>query len=103
MGWHELSGAQAPIFLLLKEPDTIAAQGGAMRREYRRHWTPVHLDFVVPDVDAAAAKAAAAGAKLEGPIQSYVWGRQAVFSDPFGHGLCFVQWSGGGYDEVADD
>jgi predicted enzyme related to lactoylglutathione lyase len=61
----------------------------------------VHLDFAVPDLDAALAKAVAAGARLELPVQSFVWGRQACLSDPFGHGFCLVQWQGGGYDEVA--
>jgi lactoylglutathione lyase len=58
------------------------------------------LDFVVPDVDVATEKAIAAGARLEGPVQSFEWGRQACLSDPFGHGFCLVQWQGGGYDEV---
>jgi len=73
----------------------------SLPRDYRRHWTPVHLDLVVPDVEAATATAIAAGARLEGQIQSYVWGRLASISDPFGHGFCFLQWAGGGYDEMA--
>ena len=31
-------------------------------RDYGRHWTPVHLDFVVPDLDVALERAVAAGA-----------------------------------------
>ena len=50
------------------------------------------MDFVVADVEAATEKAIAAGAKLEGPVQSFVWGRQACLSDPFGHGFCLLQW-----------
>ena len=46
-------------------------------------------------------KASVAGARLEGEVQSFVWGRLATLSDPFGNGLCFVQWRGRGYGEVA--
>jgi predicted enzyme related to lactoylglutathione lyase len=73
----------------------------SLRRDYRRHWTPVHLDLVVPDVDSAAERAVAAGAVLEGPIQRHPWGRLASLSDPFGHGFCLLQWIGHGYDEIA--
>jgi hypothetical protein len=39
-----------------------------MRRSYERHWTPVHLDFVVEDIASPVAKAVSAGARLEKPI-----------------------------------
>jgi len=97
----ELTGASMRIFLLQKEAGTNPAAGAALSRDYRRHWTPVHLDFVVADVTVATDQAIAAGAKLEGPVQSFAWGRQACLSDPFGHGFCFLQWQGGGYDQVA--
>jgi hypothetical protein len=29
-------------------------------------------------------------------------GRLAQIADPFGHGICFVQFLGRGYDEIAD-
>jgi uncharacterized glyoxalase superfamily protein PhnB len=61
----------------------------------------VHLDFVVEDITAAVQRASAAGATLEGEIQAHEWGRLAVMSDPFGHGFCFLQFAGKGYDEVA--
>jgi predicted enzyme related to lactoylglutathione lyase len=60
----------------------------------------VHLDFIVDDLDMAIEKAEAAGAKVEAEAQSFSWGRLATLSDPFGHGLCLLQWSGRGYDEV---
>lgn len=98
----ELSGASSPVFLLVKAPDTQPAPAPASRRSYRRHWTPVHLDFLVADVDAAASRALAAGAQLEGEIRTHRWGRIAHLADPFGHGICLVQFLGRGYDEVAD-
>ena len=52
----ELTGAGAPIYLLLKPAGTPAAGSIRQRRRYRRHWTPVHLDFVVADLTAADRK-----------------------------------------------
>ena len=97
----ELAGASARIFLLQKDAGSVAVPGGALARDYGRHWTPVHLDFVVLDLDAAVEKAVAAGARLEAPVQVFAWGRQACLSDPFGHGFCLLQWRDGGYDHVA--
>lgn len=96
----EMLGASSPIYLLAKAAGTAASPQSLQARDYHRHWTPVHLDFVVSDLDAAVRRAMAAGAQLEGTLQSFVWGRQAIMSDPFGHGVCFVQWSGRGYAEV---
>ena len=49
--WVELLGAPAPIFLQHYPAGSIPSPGARARRDYARHWTPVHLDFVVPDVD----------------------------------------------------
>ncbi|MFO7277727.1 MAG: VOC family protein [Pseudomonadota bacterium] len=97
----ELKGASATIHLLAKPAGSTPAAGTAQRREYTRHWTPVHLDFVVPDVDAAVARAQAAGAHLEGAIRAHRWGRIAQLADPFGHGFCLIQFLNRGYDEIA--
>src|ERR1700733_5723893 len=64
----ELVGSNARIYLLRKSSGSPAARSLEQTRDYRRHWTPVHLDFVVPDVDAATRKAVSAGAILEGEI-----------------------------------
>lgn len=103
-GVQELLGASSPIYLLHKAAGTAAAGGaGALTtRNYRRHWTPVHIDLVVADVDLAAARALAAGARAEGAVEDFAWGRLARFADPFGHGFCLVQFIGRGYDEIAD-
>jgi predicted enzyme related to lactoylglutathione lyase len=98
----EMLGASSPIHLLSKPAGSAAIAGSASRRDYARHWTPLHLDFVVDDVAAAVERAVSAGAKLEGEIQSFVWGRLATMSDPFGNGFCLVQFLGKGYGEVAD-
>ncbi len=97
----ELLGSDAPIYLLVKPAGSRVSSAAEPTRDYRRHWTPVHLDFVVDDVDATVARAVAAGATLESPPTSHAWGRIAVLADPFGHGLCILKFLGQGYDEVA--
>ena len=97
----ELLGAGSPIYLLEKEAGSVAGPATGERRRYTRHWTPVHLDFVVADVDAAVATAVTAGATLEVPPATHVWGKIAHLADPFGHGVCLVQFLGRGYDEIA--
>ncbi|WP_439813933.1 VOC family protein [Zavarzinia sp. CC-PAN008] len=99
-GGAELSGWAAPVYLLVKAPGSVGA--GSEARRYERHWTPVHLDVVVEDIDAALARALEAGAVLERPVSTDVWGRLAVLADPFGHGLCLVQFLNRGYDEVSE-
>lgn len=97
----ELLGASSPIQLLAKAPGSAATAAGVLRRDYRRHWTPVHLDFQVADIPAAVERALSAGARLEGEVQSFPWGRLATLSDPFGHGFCLLQFTAAGYDAVA--
>jgi catechol 2,3-dioxygenase-like lactoylglutathione lyase family enzyme len=97
----ELLGASSPIYLLLKEEGRQATQMSAELRRYRRHWTPVHLDVVVADIGEAVGRALDAGATLEGDIRAHDWGQIATLADPFGHGLCFIQFLGRGYDEIA--
>ena len=97
----EMSGAQAPS-ICWKGAGTPAAGATRQPRDYARHWTPVHLDVVVDDVDAAVARAVAAGARLEDPAATHAWGRIAHLSDPFGHGICLLQFLGRGYDELAE-
>lgn len=97
----ELLGTSAPLYLLVKEAGTTPFRGAPGTRGYERHWTPVHLDFVVTDLPAAVRRAEAAGARIESEIQEHVWGRIAMLADPFGHGLCLLEFKGRGYDEIA--
>lgn len=97
----ELQGASSAVYLLCKPPGTPAAVGLPQQRDYARHWTPVHLDIVVPDIAAAVTQVVAAGATLEKPAQTNNWGKLALLSDPFGHGFCLVEFVGRGYDEIA--
>jgi predicted enzyme related to lactoylglutathione lyase len=97
----ELLGAGSPIYLLVKPSGTRPFAGAPAPRTYERHWSPVHLDFVVDDIEAAVARARAAGATEEDPISEHPYGRLAMFSDPFGNGFCLLQFTGAGYDAIA--
>jgi predicted enzyme related to lactoylglutathione lyase len=97
----EMLGSSAPIYLLVKAPGTLASPTTSQRRSYERHWTPVHLDFVAEEIEPVVEKAISRGAQLEKPIVTLKWGRLALMADPFGHGFCFVQFLGQGYDEIA--
>jgi catechol 2,3-dioxygenase-like lactoylglutathione lyase family enzyme len=98
--WVELLGASSSIDLLAKPVGSPACAGKPPLRDYRRHWTPVHLDFVVDDLDAALRRAQGAGALLERGIEEHKWGRMANMADPFGHGFCLIEFRGRGYDEL---
>ena len=95
----ELLGADVPIYLLHKGAGTIGA--GVAARDYLRHWTPLHVDVVVDDLDAALIRAVAAGATQEGAVREAGWGRIVQLADPWGHGWCVLQFLGRGYDEIA--
>jgi predicted enzyme related to lactoylglutathione lyase len=100
-GGSELLGANAPIYLLRKTAGSGAGNGAPGRRDYQRHWTPVHLDFVIDDLAVAMQRVIRAGARLEGEMRTANWGRIATFADPFGHGFCLIEFLGSGYDEIA--
>jgi len=99
-GIAEMLGASSPLYLLAKPAGSAASASTQQRRDYQRHWTPVHLDFVVANIQAAVQKAKAAGAQLEGEIQTHKWGHIANMADPFGHGFCLIEFQGRGYDEI---
>jgi predicted enzyme related to lactoylglutathione lyase len=96
----ELHGAGAVVYLLHKPAGSVAA--AAQRRDYARHWTPVHFDLAVDDLDSALQRALQAGAVLEGEVDSARWGRLARLADPYGHGFCLIQFSAQGYDAETD-
>lgn len=77
--------------------------GVRVARSYARHWTPVHLDFVVPDLDGMVACLTALGASCNRPIGAREYGRIANTVDPFGNGFDMIEPSGDGYAAVARD
>jgi predicted enzyme related to lactoylglutathione lyase len=96
-GWVELAGAEIPVFLLERKLDHRDT-GAQVTRTYDRHWTPVHLDFLTDDLEAAAARAEAAGARRDRDLVDAPWGRMACMSDPFGHGFDLIELGPEGYD-----
>ncbi|OJA07043.1 VOC family protein [Halomonas sp. QHL1] len=96
----EMGGGPALVYLI-EQPDASAtAPGTSIQRDYKRHWTPVHLDFIVEDIDAAVKQAVSAGAVQEGETKSFPWGILATMSDPFGNGFCLLAFAEGGYDHA---
>ena len=99
--WVELLGAPIPLDLLGRAEGSPAnGRSDAPARSYQRHWTPVHLDFVVEDMESAVERVRQAGGALEGDIRTHAYGRLARMADPFGHGFCLLEFHGAGYDEV---
>jgi predicted enzyme related to lactoylglutathione lyase len=98
-GAAEMVGWPVPLYLL-ENAEASPGAGGEPRR-YARHWTPVHADVVVGDVEAALARAVAAGATQDGTVRTAAWGRIVTIADPFGNGFCLLEFLGRGYDEIA--
>jgi predicted enzyme related to lactoylglutathione lyase len=98
----EMLGASCPIYLLVKAEGTRSSVASDDLRRYSRHWTPVHLDFAVADIEAAVSRVMGAGGTQESDIETHSWGRIAHLADPFGHGICLIQFLNRGYDEIAD-
>lgn len=93
-----LAGAGSAIYLLARAPGTEINSAGSDRRDYDRHWAPVHMDFVVNDVASAADLATAAGARRESDCVEWRGSRCISFSDPFGHGFCLIEFCGNTYE-----
>ena len=96
-----LDGNNVTVCMHAKPAGSRSSPAGADVRRYERHWTPVHLDIIVTDIEPARARALAAGARPESDITDHLWGRMALLADPFGHGVCLIQFTGRGYDAIA--
>jgi predicted enzyme related to lactoylglutathione lyase len=94
----ELRGASSTLYLLKQPAGSAASATAAAMRGYERHWTPVHLDFVVDDLDASVERAIRAGAKQESECVEWRGSRCITFSDPFGHGFCLIEFDGETYE-----
>ena len=97
----ELLGCPIPIYLLRKDAATPIGPAGGDVRRYVRHWSPIHPDFVVDDMEAAIARVIEAGAGQEGATCDAPYGKLAMFADPFGHGFCLIAFNEDGYDAIA--
>jgi predicted enzyme related to lactoylglutathione lyase len=98
--WVELAGANLPIFLLGDRPGMAELGTTKVPRDFGRHWTPVHLDFIVPNLDEMVARLCSLGASLDREVQICEYGRMANMADPFGNSFDLIEFSGLGYDNV---
>lgn len=81
----------ATVCLHEKAAGTDPAPGSDDQRRYTRHWTPVHLDLHVHDLDAVLARIRAEGGIVEREMRSVGPKNVAFCSDPFGHGFCVIE------------
>lgn len=98
----ELTGASSVIYLLANAAGSAPASSVSKARRYSRHWTPVHVDFVVDDVMKAADRAVKAGASRESECIEWRGSKCITFSDPFGHGFCLIEFARETYSDDAD-
>jgi len=96
----ELTGASSIIYLLQNPAGSRPVRSLPLTRAYSRHWTPVHMDFVVDDVAKAARRASAAGAVQQSECVEWKGSKCISFSDPFGHGFCLIEFADETYADV---
>jgi predicted enzyme related to lactoylglutathione lyase len=73
-----------------KAAGTKSSPGGSDVRRYERHWTPVHVDVHVEDLDAVLEKLRAEGGLVETEFRTEGPMPVAFCSDPFGNGFCVI-------------
>lgn len=88
-GMSVISVENCDIYLQEKEAGSKAIPTETIERNYSRHWTPVHIDFLAANVDEIAERVLKLGGKHEGG-ESGEWGSIAYCSDPFGNGFCLI-------------
>ena len=89
-GTTKLGADNVNIFLLKKESESNPLITGTSSRNYERHWTPVHLDFYVSEIEKIVSLVKELGGASEGS-QSGDWGAVEFCSDPFGNGFCLCK------------
>ena len=95
----ELVGGSSVIYLLQKDESSRFSSTIAESRRYSRHWTPVHIDFAVGDLDQVTKRVINAGAKRESECISWRNSKCITFSDPFGNGFCLIEFENETYSE----
>lgn len=73
-----------------KGAGTRSSEASGDTRHYERHWTPVHMDLHVHDLDAVLAKVRAEGGAVEREFRTEGPRPVAFCSDPFGNGFCVI-------------
>ena len=86
--WQVVTAGSLDLHIQQKEEGSIAAADH--RRDYSRHWTPVHLDFIVDDIKPACDAVEKFGGTVEKQSFSEV-ADLANCADPFGNGFDFIR------------
>lgn len=84
-----LATENCDIYLQEKSNGTKPLISSKITRDYKRHWTPVHLDFLTENIDEIVEKIVSLGGLHEGG-DSGDWGSIAYCADPFGNGFCII-------------
>ncbi|MCJ8314046.1 MAG: VOC family protein [Saccharospirillaceae bacterium] len=84
-----LSTDNCDIYLQEKKAGTNPLKSKDVTRDYGRHWTPIHLDFLCENVDELVEKILEFGGSHEGGERAD-WGAIAHCADPFGNGFCLI-------------
>lgn len=90
--YTELSFDGLRVYLAARENDSNPLVKGEAVRSFERHWTPVHLDFHVSDIDRCISSIIELGGQKEGG-SSGNWGTAAFCADPFGNGFCVMEYT----------
>lgn len=84
-----LDGGNVTICMHAKVAGSESSPGSGAERDYRRHWTPVHLDFHVAALNPVLARIEAQGGAIERVFKAGP--RPTAFcADPFGSGFCVI-------------
>ena len=85
-----VNGNNVTICIHEKTAGTRSSAGSAEPRRYERHWTPVHLDFHVPDFDETLARIRSENGTIENEFRNQGPMPAAFCSDPYGNGFCVI-------------
>ena len=84
-----LSTENCDLYLQEKAAGTKPLTSSDVTRDYTRHWTPVHIDFLTENIEEVVEKIVQLGGKHEGGEKGD-WGAIAYCADPFGNGFCVI-------------
>lgn len=90
--YSELSADGTTVYLAPRQPGSNPLITGEAARNYERHWTPVHLDVIVDDLDQCVSSVEALGGVKEGEKHGD-WGSVVFCADPFGNGFCVLKFN----------
>jgi len=88
----ELNTDGLTIYLSKQAPGTNPLIQEKAVRSYERHWTPVHLDFIVSNIEECITTVLEYGGVKEGS-KNGDWGSAVFCSDPFGNGFCILEYN----------